>query len=1732
MHVDIFPSNEEESGRTFLKKLLPQSYRSESQFVSDIPLISERGAKVAQEPYKVINLFDWTGGVRDRRRNPLAFPANAVTAGENVDLTDGGLKTRPGMSVTHPDTSAPNSEFRVLKQIRFPTTETTYLIAQASERHPTFWEQKAAGPERESHSAVWDAENGRMLVFGGRSSVQEFCGDLLAYYPDEDTWTTVVASGSPPSGRYGHSAVLDSAGGFMYVFGGRGAAGALNDCYKLDISTDTWSEISAVGAIPSARYNHAAVLIPGSSARMLVNGGRPISSYVLSVHIYYVLDLSTCVWTEVESTVGGGLYMHSRCGHSLVYDGTGAIYLFGGDYLEAYWQNCWKLNLIAGTWHVLADLPATLTSGLAYHSATYCSGHILCLGGRGVMISDWNTAYQVYDCAKNTWLTAIPKGDPGIRCRHVAVATDDSRIIIHGGVGQLDPEVVIRSDTWYAKKLCSDAAATGFWGGSGLYASSDYLPTTNMAFEGIYKLSENAGVVSIETLGDRAIITEGVEEVPLVFVPGALSSDPVSSWASPLRVLLTYDGVNFHEVSDKVLDNDIDSIADIGGVTTRGWIAICCDVPTVKSFYFEFQTPSSIGGATTEFSDSIRLNEASKIDREDIKGRITRWIQDSGGLTGHFEADPKGLVGAAADLGGDPNLVKIPCEGHGFVQGDSVEIRNSANYDGTHNLPAQTGGDQHHFIIQSDYYAETFSGDDRASLRLTLGAGRNCPLVETGVLVAFGGTEVSIKEIAGNGDGNNEVTLSSSHAGDSVNAIYGITVNESDVITLGVTADAPDTLFDKDLTETFAVGIRSSIRLVVPSSDLATDASYIKLTIAASEKLVRWYPTDFTDRNKGLFISHCSIVERYGLGVNGTDDGVRTPTQVTFGNGQPGARVAKGVTITSDLIPFTIDRTKDYLVTIDCSEYSHFLSLPGNQNDPHIAYIYSGEKWNLQDPGTARYELHYDVALTKLVGVNAAHSPTRLHVVSTNDTSRESLLGVDSIKNVSAVTTTPGNSAVYFAVSLDIRQSWSIYAGTAWRYIAEMKAGTWWYNNGASGVNNWVNTGKTDAWEALRSAFSITQNQMTHAQLAAVSEAAWRNAIGYSSLDFCMGLKADGDNLPTVTSITMSVYDSGGSECAGWVKGDWDQGSGWSDGTSVGGVPFVRNGTISYNGGVFTADYGTIAGIPGFWYRVLMRGTSKGTALSKVRYQAPVQPLQNIGDGQADTALGFVFYDTSAGKVLDYTVEMSDSTFTAAASAPFPTEVGDFIYVGYLTEFNEIEIIPYSDNNQNISSLTVKYWNGISWSSLSIVDGTSDTGRTFRKRGKIKWTLPSDWKQNIPLEGLTLGYWLQLSVSANLSGNTMLSECRVYPVPDKLVKHKGAAVFQNRLALFDRPDAPGQVDISREALECCFTGEDSYSYNLGNQITCGTSAWNTLLLGGVDSWNQLESLSSSGIEFQSVESARHVPVNSRVIVKAPLRISEDGDRYGLFFINQYGAFCQSGLATDSTYGTSRSVTISDTVNWWNSGSTPRLDKNYLHVACGEYWPVRNWVIWAVPMILSGDASQAKNNRLIVFDLSLRAWLPLFDMSLAALTTAYHYNDSAPGKIGAVGLYAGDYQGRVLRIFGPEDETDAGVPINAWLETGWLHLGSPEYRKILRLLSIYGKSSSGPISVSVYCDGEQNPRLTLNFDDLADLGGRPFALEQESNNIQGRFYKFRISFAGPTDIYGLQLGFALVREWGA
>ena len=83
-----------------------------------------------------------------------------------------------------------------------------------------------------------------LYIFGGRTGIHfadSTLGDLFKL--NVDTWVCeeVQALGSSPEPRSYHAAA--SSGGNLYIFGGCGAEGRLNDLHELDTVSNTWRRL-------------------------------------------------------------------------------------------------------------------------------------------------------------------------------------------------------------------------------------------------------------------------------------------------------------------------------------------------------------------------------------------------------------------------------------------------------------------------------------------------------------------------------------------------------------------------------------------------------------------------------------------------------------------------------------------------------------------------------------------------------------------------------------------------------------------------------------------------------------------------------------------------------------------------------------------------------------------------------------------------------------------------------------------------------------------------------------------------------------------------------------------------------------------------------------------------------------------------------------------------------------------------------------------------------------------------------------------------------------------------------------------------------------------------------------------------------------------------------------------------------------------------------------------------
>lgn len=127
-------------------------------------------------------------------------------------------------------------------------------------------------PWRMDFAAAFDADRGRLVLFGGRTA-SALLADLWEW--DGTAWTErTTLTGASPAGRFGHALAYDPARHRVVLVGGQGNSGGLNDVWEWDGTA--WAMVSPDATI-AARHGHAMVY-DAARETLLVFGGQDATS--------------------------------------------------------------------------------------------------------------------------------------------------------------------------------------------------------------------------------------------------------------------------------------------------------------------------------------------------------------------------------------------------------------------------------------------------------------------------------------------------------------------------------------------------------------------------------------------------------------------------------------------------------------------------------------------------------------------------------------------------------------------------------------------------------------------------------------------------------------------------------------------------------------------------------------------------------------------------------------------------------------------------------------------------------------------------------------------------------------------------------------------------------------------------------------------------------------------------------------------------------------------------------------------------------------------------------------------------------------------------------------------------------------------------------------------------------------------------------------------------------------
>jgi len=307
---------------------------------------------------------------------------------------------------------------------------------------------------RSYHSAIYDAPNARMIVFGGSDADYERLNDVWALdlsAPGAESWTQLSPSGTPPAARSEHGAIYDTSNGRMIVLGGFDAGREINDVWALDLNTpgaETWIALSPSGTPPSPYYGYKSVIYDAPNERMIIFGGWGDREYLNNT---WALDLSVPgaeAWTTLD------LSPSARSEHSAIYDALHErMIVFGGWGRGRVLDDVWMLDLSTPggeTWATFS-LAEVLPDVHIGHSAIYDAQNkrMIIFGGTDVNYDSLNDvwALDLSTPGLETWTFLNPLGTPPTErnIHHAIYDAQNERMIIFGGIDSFENAL---NDVW------------------------------------------------------------------------------------------------------------------------------------------------------------------------------------------------------------------------------------------------------------------------------------------------------------------------------------------------------------------------------------------------------------------------------------------------------------------------------------------------------------------------------------------------------------------------------------------------------------------------------------------------------------------------------------------------------------------------------------------------------------------------------------------------------------------------------------------------------------------------------------------------------------------------------------------------------------------------------------------------------------------------------------------------------------------------------------------------------------------------------------------------------------------------------------------------------------------------------------------------------------------------------------------------------------------------------------
>lgn len=250
-----------------------------------------------------------------------------------------------------------------------PTVTLPQLTPEPTAAGAPAWTERsdvANGPSaREDHTWTVNDDYSTAYLFGGRGAAGAVLGDLWQFDLQTDTWSELHPSGDTPSARFGHTATWVRHLGLV-VWSGQGAR-FFDDMWRYDPDANVWAELPSLGDVPEARYGSCASL--GADGALWISHGFTADDGRFADTRSY--DFSASTWTD--RTPSAGDVPVSRCLHDCFWSSPDELVLYGGQTTGVTaLGDVWVFNRTNQTWieRPVHDVPARNLYAMAAHEGS------------------------------------------------------------------------------------------------------------------------------------------------------------------------------------------------------------------------------------------------------------------------------------------------------------------------------------------------------------------------------------------------------------------------------------------------------------------------------------------------------------------------------------------------------------------------------------------------------------------------------------------------------------------------------------------------------------------------------------------------------------------------------------------------------------------------------------------------------------------------------------------------------------------------------------------------------------------------------------------------------------------------------------------------------------------------------------------------------------------------------------------------------------------------------------------------------------------------------------------------------------------------------------------------------------------------------------------------------------------------------------------------------------------